>query len=1353
MKFLHELSLRTKLVLVSIVPLAGLLFYLQMTVQRDLLSAETARQIITDVETINMISNVLNEIQEERALLLLYMAGKTTETQQRMAEQYRATKASIESLDKFLKLHDSSIAEYQVMDSLAFIRGQVHANGEGEAANRYYTRLKSVLLNGVANTILSSRNVRLQNHMIDHLFLLYATEFMAQMKSELGAVLLIQKFSPQAYGNFVLIKGKFEIDFNRFSVNASEELRQLITGKLRRPLVGDARTIINEAFRNRELTDFPYDYDIWWTASTATIDALREVEQASAELITEGAVREMQLAERRLISNISIALLIAVLMVSLVVFTLRSILSSLRSIKTVADRMAKGDVSGEPLSVRSSDEIGALAGSFNEMIQATRKFSDAAEIIGKGDYAAVVEMRGPADSLAIALRNMKENLRKLSADNHHRTWLLTGNGRVNDAMRGEKDIDALGEAVVLQLVSHLNAKIAAIYLPRATHLELAGSYAYDFKPDITTRVPLNQGLLGQALNEKNIIVFNSLPPGYIQINSGLGRAVPQSLVIAPFVLEGQVKAILEIGAVEEFSDAHIEFLKMVSENIAIAFDAAQSRLTMKQLLDTTQRQAEELEAQQEELRQSNEELQANAALLERSESVLKGQHEELQQANEELEEKANMLEEQTDQLRRAKAEIEKKAHDLAMTSKYKSEFLANMSHELRTPLNSILILSKLLAENKNNVLGTKEVEFCTNIHNSGSDLLQLINEILDLSKVEAGKMDLQIEEVSLSGIKSTLESIFNELAREKSIDFGVYLHVALQDGRIMTDGQRLGQVLRNLLANAIKFTGEHGTVKLQIEPATMDTRFKNPAMFDAPDIVAFRVVDNGVGIPASKLDVIFDAFQQADGSTKRKYGGTGLGLSISRELTQLMGGELSVTSEPGKGSEFTLYLPMRLDHAKEGTEGQGGQSAAHSTRVYETDTQAVDHATAAQEALATEDDRHMISAGDKVILIVEDDKIFSKLLADLCRAKQFKCIMTPSGIEGLSLARHYKPDAILLDLKLPVLDGKEVLRRLKNDPVLRHVPVQIISGYDHRKETLALGAFDFLSKPVAEKDVRRALDKIGDFLRRRVKRLLIIEDDANQNSAIKALIGNGDVQSTCVFSGQEALSMLAAEVFDCVIVDLGLPDMSGFALLERIKGDERLRKMPVIVYTGKALDKAEHQTLTRFADSIVLKTADSHERLLDEAMLFLHRIEGNLPGEKQQAIRKLHKSDEVLNNRKVLLVDDDVRNIYALTNVLEEQGVRCLTAENGRVALEVMKANPGVEMVLMDVMMPEMDGYETTRAIRSEESFKAIPIIALTAKAMKGDREKCIQSGMSDYIPKPLNIPQLLSLMRIWLYK
>lgn len=946
----------------------------------------------------------------------------------------------------------------------------------------------------------------------------------------------------------------------------------------------------------------------------------------------------------------------------------------------------------------------------------------------------------------VIIRTNLRALRRAESEALGKNMTLAASSDLVKSMQGNKQLPELGRTIINHLVTHLDIQIGAIYSTEKNgmNLKLIGSHAMG-KKDLTT-VQFGEGTVGQAAAEKKVILLHDIKPHYFNVSTTFGQVRPRQILTVPFILEDKVVGVAELGTLGDFSARDKEYVNIVSDSIAIAIVSSQVRDEAKELLEETQRQAEEMEAQQYELRQVNEELHGKTELLEKSESELIVQQEELQQQNIELEEKANLLEEQKEKLESAKNEIELKAREIEITSKYKSEFLANMSHELRTPLNSILILAQLLSENKNDTLGEKEIEYARNIHNSGNDLLNLINEILDLSKVESGKMQLEIEEVETAQIAEGLASMFTEVARNKSIGFNIQFNSSDVPAVMATDRQRVDQILRNLLSNAFKFTPKDGAITVRVDRPLSDVAFRNKSLNTAASVISFSVSDTGIGIPKDKREIIFEAFQQADGSTKRQYGGTGLGLSISRELAQALGGEIHLSSEEGKGSTFTLYLPVKFDQAtvslsEKQVEVKKKEVHAEPSRVqvksYDVDVM---------------DDRSDIQENDKVILIIEDDETFAKVLLGLVRERRYKGVIASQGNTGISFARHYKPDAILLDMKLPVMDGSQVLSQIKNDPELRHIPVQIISAHDRKKETLALGAFDYMKKPVSSLDLQQAFDKIEAFKSKKLKKLLIVEDDKQQNKAIRELIGNGDVKSFSAYSGNEAQEILVSESFDCIIVDLGLPDMSGFELLEKIRANEKLNKIPIIVYTGKDLGKEDNTRLSKLADTVVLKTVNSHERLLDETILFLHRVESKLPKEKQTIIRKLHRSDEVLKDKTILLVDDDIRNIYSLTNALEEEGIRCLTAENGKTAIEMLNKNPSVDLVLMDIMMPVMDGFETTVEIRKIEAFRKLPIIALTAKAMKGDKEKCLAVGMSDYVSKPVNMTQLLSLMRVWLY-
>ena len=948
-------------------------------------------------------------------------------------------------------------------------------------------------------------------------------------------------------------------------------------------------------------------------------------------------------------------------------------------------------------------------------------------------------------------------LRRAEAETSNKNWSLTGSGALAQSMQGNMLIADLGQAIIDHFVTYLNVNVGAFYIVDETGdtLKLLNGHALSKRKRTTPPVRFGEGLVGQAAKEKRTFLLENIPSENFIIDSGLGEITPTHILIAPVLFENRISGVIELGSIRPITQIQKEYVERVMDSVSIAIASSHAREKVKELLEETQRQAEELEAQQEELKQFNEELQVKTELLEKSEADLRSQQEELHQSNEELEEKANLLEEQKETLENAKMQIETKAHELELNSKYKSEFLANMSHELRTPLNSILILSQLLADNKNKTLSEKEVEFAQNICNSGSDLLELINEILDLSKVESGKLDLEIEDVPLTDICKRTHALFDEVAKKKSINFTIDCSEELLKTTVHSDKHRLEQIIRNLLSNAFKFTSSKGSVIINIHKPKNITVFKNKDL-TVDNSLAFSVTDTGIGIPLNKQQIIFEAFQQVDGSTKRKYGGTGLGLSISRELATALGGEIHVSSEEGKGSTFTLFIPFVYNEVNSKREER--TPVKSQIEIIKEELKPTAAATATEELQAAEefeevaDDRNNITVNDKVVLLMEDDIVFAKLMLDFLRERNYKGIIATRGNTGLSYARQFRPDAIMLDMKLPVMDGAEVLKQLKNDPALRHIPVQVISGYDRKREGLELGAFDYLRKPVTKEILLAAFDRIEDFGRKKLKKLLIIEDNETQNSAIRELIGNGDVKSYSAYTGHEAYEMLLKESYDCIIVDLGLPDMSGFELIEKIKENSLIKAIPIIVYTGRDLTTEEKNILNRLASAVVLKTANSQERLLDETTLFLHRVESKLPKEKQSIIRKLHKTEEILKFKKVLVVDDDIRNVYSLTNALEEQEMTCFIAENGKIALKVLDENPTIDIILMDIMMPEMDGYEATKAIRHIQKYDKVPIIAITAKAMKGDREKCLSVGMSDYISKPINIEQLLSLMRVWLY-
>jgi HAMP domain-containing protein/signal transduction histidine kinase/DNA-binding response OmpR family regulator len=1048
-----------------------------------------------------------------------------------------------------------------------------------------------------------------------------------------------------------------------------------------------------------------------------------------------------------------------------------------------------------------TDSVNAMANSLTVQV---RNIADVATSVTKGDLTRqiTVEAQGELDELKTNINQMIANLRETTERNQEQDWLKTNLAKFSRMMQGQKDLESVSRLIMSELTPLVSAHHGAFFIADqdagGSLLKLIASYAYRARKHVANRFAPGEGLVGQAALEKQPILLQNVPDDYIQITSGLGEAPPRNIIVLPILFEGEVKAVIELASFLPFSQIHQTFLDQLAESIGVVLNMIQANMRTEELLEQSQKltqelqsQSKELQQQQEELKRSNSELEAQARTLRQSEELLKEQQEELQQVNEELEEKASLLAEQNAKVEQknreveaARVALEEKAEQLALSSKYKNEFLANMSHELRTPLNSLLILAKLLTENKDNNLSKKQVEFAQTIYTSGTDLLNLINDILDLSKVEAGKMEVNPADVSMGEVKDFVERTFKPIAEQKSLKLAVEI-APDAPSPIFTDGQRLQQILKNLLSNSLKFT-EHGGVTLSVHRAESNKRFASRTLDRVEGgVIAFEVRDTGIGIPREKQQIIFESFQQADGTTSRKYGGTGLGLSISREFARLLGGEIRVESTPGQGSTFTLFLPARYLDPEGGTKREP-REPSHTGRVSRSGSRAVtpvadrstpvasqpwDNDSGGDTATATidqppmdfdhvprpegiDDDRDDIEPGDRVVLLVENELSFAKILLDMAREKGYKGLVALDGDAGLQTAHAFHPDAITLDIDMPGIDGWAVLDRLKHHPDTRHIPVHIITGIRERQQGLKAGAIAYLEKPVSKEALEDSFNKISTFIDNQVKHLLVVEDDATQRQSMVELIAHEDVEITAVSSAEEALERLGSMHFDCMVLDLGLGSgADGFQLLETVKSDPKMSDLPIIIYTGKDLSPEEDTRLRRFAETIIVKDVKSPERLLDETALFLHRVEARLPEQKRRMLERLHNTDAVFAGKRVMIVDDDVRNIFSLTSVLEEHGMNVSFAENGKDAISKLEAAEGIDLVLMDVMMPEMDGYETTRAIRERPKFRSLPIIALTAKAMKGDREKCIAAGASDYITKPVDTEQLLSLMRVWLYR
>ncbi|HKP73550.1 MAG TPA: response regulator, partial [Pyrinomonadaceae bacterium] len=883
-----------------------------------------------------------------------------------------------------------------------------------------------------------------------------------------------------------------------------------------------------------------------------------------------------------------------------------------------------------------TDNVNGLAANLTTQVRA---IADVSTAVTKGDLtrSIAVEAQGEVAALSETINEMILNLKETTQKNTEQDWLKTNLARFTRMLQGQRDMTTVSQLVLSELAPLVEAQQGVFYVNNSNNghpiMKLLGGYAYTERKNLSNQYKEGEGLVGQCVLEKERILLTNVPDNYIRISSGLGESVPLNIIVLPVLFEGEVKAVIELASFNRFNDTHLTFLDQLTESIGIVLNTIEANSRTEDLLLQSQSLAGELQSQQDELKKKNEQLEQQAESLRESEELLKSQQEELQQTNEELQEKATLLEKQKAEVEAKNREVEEarwameeKAEQLALTSKYKSEFLANMSHELRTPLNSMLILSRQLSDNKDDNLTPKQVQFAETIHSSGADLLSLINDILDLSKIESGMMGIDISDVAFTDVGEQLDRSFRQVAVDRKLDFAILRDEKLPPS-IRTDEKRLQQVLKNLLSNAFKFT-EQGSVTLRIESVLPGLKFYQESLNRAERVVAFSVSDTGIGIPTDKQRIIFEAFQQADGTTSRKYGGTGLGLSISREIARLLGGEIRVVSAPGEGSTFTLYLPLAYASPSSGngsghaTDITGAATHASSAPVAAWTSTAISDIEAAMVAASEiSDDRNSIFDGERVVLIVEDDLNFARILLDLAREKNFKGVVATRGDAALALARKYKPDAITLDIKLPDRDGWTVLDRLKHDPNTSHIPVHIISGEEQRQRALHLGAITHLQKPVSREDLASAFDQIAAFAERRMRRLLVVEDDEAQRMSIVELIGNGDVTTTAVETGQEALDALQSEPFDCMVVDLKLPDMTGFELIEKIQKDLGRADLPIIVYTGKELTAKEETQLRKVADAIIVKEVSSPERLLAETALFLHRVEANLPETKRRMLR------------------------------------------------------------------------------------------------------------------------------------
>jgi signal transduction histidine kinase/CheY-like chemotaxis protein/HAMP domain-containing protein len=990
-----------------------------------------------------------------------------------------------------------------------------------------------------------------------------------------------------------------------------------------------------------------------------------------------------------------------------------------------------------------TDNVNQLAANLTTQVRA---IADVATAVTKGDLtrAISVEALGEVAALKDNINEMIVNLAETTRKNTDQDWLKTNIAKFTGMMQGQRDLLTVSRLLLSELTPLVGAQHGTFYITESVEeqesLKLLAAYAAHEHDGIPKQFRMGQGLVGQCGLEKRRILVTDIPTDYIRISSSLGGRTPLNIVVLPVLFEGDTRAVIELASFRQFSDVNLAFLDQLTQSIGIVLNTIAATMRTEQLLKQSQALAEELQ-------KTNAELEEKAHLLAEQKNEVETKNREVEQA---------------------KAALEDKAEQLSLTSKYKSEFLANMSHELRTPLNNLLILARMLGENTDSTLTPKQVKYAETIHSSGTDLLALINDILDLSKIESGKMDVEVGSVRFSELRDFCSRTFRHVADGKGLEFSIELVEGLPADTIITDAKRLQQVLKNLLSNALKFT-EHGTVRLRIEKAVSGWSPNHSVLNRVKSVIAFSVTDTGIGIPQDKQRIIFEAFQQADGTTSRKYGGTGLGLSISRELTRLLGGEIRLQSAPGAGSTFTLYLPQtyvalvsssKTDAQRTGTNGDSHPGLLPADGAIPSTDEALDiilpspslAPSAVVHDIEIDDDRNLIHPGDAVLLIVEDDVTFARILVDLAHERGIKVLVALRGGAALTLAREFIPGAITLDITLPDMAGWTILDRLKHDPATRHIPVHVITGDENRRRGLALGAMTYLEKSVTKDNLNAAFDTIHLSLKKRAKKVLIVTQDDARRDSWQELLGGRDVEMRAVGSGGEALAVVKQQYLDAIVVDLYSADIPAPQLVEEVQAE--INPTPAIVVCGRHNPGVEVEAIIRsLARQSLVRYVESPERLLEEMVLLLHRAEADLSDSQRETLGSIRRSDTVLGGKKVLVVDDDVRNIFALSTVLEQHNLQVVHAENGRAGIEMLLKTPGIDGVLMDIMMPEMDGYETMKAIRQIAEFRSLPIIAVTAKAMKGDRAKCIEAGASDYITKPVDLDQLFSVLRVWLVR
>jgi CheY-like chemotaxis protein/signal transduction histidine kinase len=1315
MLWMKNLKINSKLMVMVLIPMIGLLYFSitavisKINVRTEFAQLESKTKLV--VRTLDMI----HELQKEQGITASFYAVQTEVMRNNMLDQRKYANRTIENLKRYLQTFSKNeldaaygndlVLAIGKLDKLDLQRDLIDKQTIDEnTILTYYSDTFGSFFNLMDQMKLSSSNIEIATMLSAFQSFSKSKSALSRQRVLLSSILHENHIQATDSNSLGLLENERQLYFNSFAANAKPEWLSLYKSIVKGQVIDEVNRIRHIILDGTVGKNPSVDSQYWYHQSTDEIDLMKQTE----DQFTAGLIGQINKNRDEALSWL----------VFMILFMLLIVLVSL-----------------------------------SLLIQVWFTF------------------------------------REMMAEKENKYWLKTEFARLTELSLGMTDVEQLVKMLIFEISKLIEVGHGVFYVKEtgknSEHTGdflLLGSYAYKERKNSSDRFRLGEGLIGQCALEKQPIMLTQVPNEYIQISSGLGEANPLTIFVMPIIFEEEVVAVIELASFKAFTPTQQNLLELLSTPLGVIINSAASRqrteeslLEAQLLAEKALLLAEEAQIQQEELRTSNEELEEQTLMLKRSEEKLKLQSEELQIINDDLAVKTKRLEMQTmdivkqnEMIQLSKDDLEVKANELELASNYKSEFLANMSHELRTPLNSLLILAKLLANNMEGNLTGDQIESAQIIHSGGLNLLTLINDILDLSKVEAGKLNVVPDQVKLTSILHNLKYQFNVIAQDKGLQFELQIEEGIP-WTLITDGLRTEQILKNFLSNAFKFTST-GSVSLRICRPLADVHFINKNL-TVSNTVAFIVSDTGIGIAPNKQKAIFESFQQADGSTSRKYGGTGLGLTISRELARLLGGEIHLVSQENAGSTFTLILPLDMENVSSTGDPMNGMASSKdivSSGVHTPESILLEvHAEQALLAASAEttiipqsakvfivDDRDEVQPhkNEKVILIVEDDKSFAKILLDLSKAKGFKCIAAENGFSGLQLIKKYMPSAVLLDLDLPDINGLKMLDLLKHDSDTRQIPVHIISGREERQASLEKGAVGFLSKPISIAELDSVFNRIEIILQESIQHVLVIEDDVHTQAAIYEMLKHKKIEIDCVNTGITGLERLQLQDYDCIILDLKLPDMTGFEVLARLAEFKKMHVPPIVINTGKDLTQAEYKELNHFTDSIVIKGAHSPERLLTEVSLFLHNVNKLLPFEQSQGVRMLYDADETLKGRKILLVDDDLRNTFALSKVLQHYEMDVIMADNGKLALEMLEQEVGIELVIMDIMMPVMDGYEAMRRIRENPQFNKLPIIALTANAMLGDRNKCIEGGANDYMTKPVDTDNLLSLIRVWLF-